>query len=106
MSSWASHYDPDNFEDPYSFKPERWLTADKEAKDRMNRAYFPFGLGSRNCIGKNVAMLVMQKAVPELAKRFDFELAGKLGEGEELQASDYFVIRPVEMPVVVRKRVV
>ncbi|KXT18528.1 hypothetical protein AC579_2255 [Pseudocercospora musae] len=41
-----------------------------------------------------------------LAKRFDFELAGKLGEGEELQASDYFVIRPVEMPVIVRKRVV
>ena len=43
LNAWAMHYDPDNFDEPERFKPERWLVEDQAAKERMNQCYFPFG---------------------------------------------------------------
>ena len=33
-----------------------------------------FGLGSRNCIGKNISLLEISKVIPELVRHFEFEL--------------------------------
>jgi cytochrome P450 len=42
------------FEDPYSFKPERWLEENNEPEKlhEMNLAWLTFGTGARGCIGK------------------------------------------------------
>ena len=46
----------------------------------------PFGLGTRNCIDKNISMLGMTKGIPELLKGFDFKLVGELkGRNEKLE---------------------
>lgn len=104
INAWAIHYDEENFFDAESFVPERWLTSDPAAKERMNQAYLPFGLGSRTCIGRNIASLVMLKTLPQLVDKFDFELAGDLKDGRKLPTQNIFLIRATEFPAVVRVR--
>ena len=48
----AASLDPANFEDPQSFKPERWLG--KNERDALG-ASKPFSLGPRGCIGQRYA---------------------------------------------------
>ena len=38
-------------------------------------SYLQFGAGARTCIGKNISLLEMSKLVPQVLRRFDFELA-------------------------------
>jgi cytochrome P450 len=42
--------DPQVFDDPMEFRPERWLDSNPEL-ERISRNYLPFGRGSRMCIG-------------------------------------------------------
>lgn len=44
--SFTLHRNPDIFQDPWSFTPERWQTATAE----MKGAFMPFGIGSRGKI--------------------------------------------------------
>jgi cytochrome P450 len=55
MSQWVVHRDPRFFDDPLSFRPERW--EDGLAKRIPRYAYFPFGGGPRICIGNSFAMM-------------------------------------------------
>jgi cytochrome P450 len=49
VSPWVTQRRENVFEDPLSFRPERWLKDDS----RIARGgYFPFGLGNRICIGE------------------------------------------------------
>jgi cytochrome P450 len=51
---WWIHRSPDNFKDPDSFRPERFLGAERE---RMHRyAFIPFSGGARDCVGRRFAM--------------------------------------------------
>lgn len=45
----ASSLDPTNFEQPYNFKPERWLG--KNERDILEASQ-PFSLGPRGCLGR------------------------------------------------------
>lgn len=49
-SMMGLHHDPNNFPDPDTLNPERFSEENKSLIE--NGAYFPFGLGPRNCIGK------------------------------------------------------
>jgi cytochrome P450 len=47
------HYDPEVFEDPKRFRPERFLCEDRPV---LRNAYRPFERGVRACIGQTLAM--------------------------------------------------
>ncbi|KAI0156120.1 cytochrome P450 [Pestalotiopsis sp. NC0098] len=77
---WATFRNPENFANPDSFVPERWLPASHPLHDPIylndNKAVFkPFSFGSRDCIGKNLAYSEMRVVAARLMHRFDFELA-------------------------------
>ena len=56
MSIYHIQRDPDYFQNPTEFRPERFQ--DKEELSRMNPyAFIPFSAGPRNCIGKKVGEL-------------------------------------------------
>lgn len=102
----AIHMDTSIFgDDAALFRPERWLDSDKEKLEVMHRFWMPFGLGSRTCIGKNISLLEITKLVPELVRKFDFELAdGLQNENKEMEWIDMWFVRPVALPVKVRIR--
>ena len=62
-----SHYvynnDPDIFVDPLTFRPERWLTEDKEELKRLEAHMVSFSRGSRSCLGIKYASLFVSTAL-------------------------------------------
>ncbi|KAH8824008.1 cytochrome P450 [Flagelloscypha sp. PMI_526] len=61
-------------EDVEVFRPERWLESESMEKAERERAFQPFSLGPRACIGRNLAMLEMSIIMGNLLHRYDFVL--------------------------------
>jgi cytochrome P450 len=74
VNGWVVHRDQQVFgKDADEFRPERWLQDANIAK-RMERYMFQFGGGSHLCIGRNLALLEMNKLLPRLLRDYDFAL--------------------------------
>ncbi|CAI6100040.1 unnamed protein product [Clonostachys chloroleuca] len=65
------HYDPEVFEDPKRFWPDRFLDADWPI---LRNAYRPFERGVRACIGQALAMDELKISLVMLARWFEFDL--------------------------------
>lgn len=71
-SQWAMHRDPQYFNEPEAFQPERW--ADDLEKQLPRGVYFPFGDGPRVCIGKSFAMMEAVLLLATIAQKFELDL--------------------------------
>ncbi|KAK0670159.1 cytochrome P450 [Cercophora samala] len=60
--------------DAEAFKPERWLGDDEKHRAEMEAANFVFSMGPRVCLGKEIAIMEMYKVLPEIVRRFDFDV--------------------------------
>lgn len=67
MSQYVSHRDPAMWERAEEFDPTRFRQPSQ--KERPQFAYYPFGAGPRQCIGKEIALLEMMIILPALLKR-------------------------------------
>ena len=57
-SAWVIHRNKTVFgQDANEFRPERWLESE-ECSKFMKRYMMQFGMGTRTCLGKNIALLV------------------------------------------------
>ncbi|KAI4152136.1 MAG: hypothetical protein L6R39_001887 [Caloplaca ligustica] len=75
VHQWAAFQSSDNFTDPSSFIPERWLPEAPERYRSDNRpALQPFSMGPRNCLGKNLAYLEMRSILVRILWNFDITL--------------------------------
>jgi cytochrome P450 len=54
VSPWVTQQDARFYEAPHQFRPERWDDLERQSLPRY--AFFPFGGGSRVCIGEHFAM--------------------------------------------------
>ena len=70
MSQLVMHRDARYFDDPLAFKPERWL----DMPELPPFAYFPFGGGSRKCLGDQFAWSEARITLAALATRYAFTL--------------------------------
>ncbi|KAK4099266.1 cytochrome P450 [Parathielavia hyrcaniae] len=99
-NGWVLHRDRDVFgQDADDFRPERWLE-DEERARRMERYMFQFGGGSHLCIGRNLALLEINKVVPRLLRDYRFELAHP---GRPLKANASFFVVQTGLEVYVKK---
>ncbi|KAL3420963.1 Isotrichodermin C-15 hydroxylase 11 [Phlyctema vagabunda] len=76
IPSWSSNYWPENFNNPKTFAPERWLAKDPSSpyfNDHLESCE-PFSLGPKNCIGKNLAWLELRLILARVLYAFDLEL--------------------------------
>ncbi|KAI1760199.1 cytochrome P450 [Hypoxylon sp. FL1150] len=91
LNGWVLHRDKETFgEDADFYRPERWLDDPENAKV-MERYMFQFGGGAHVCIGRNLALLEINKVIPRLLRDFEFELAYP---GRELKAkATFFVVQ-------------
>lgn len=84
------HTNPEVFEEPLKFKPERW----EHATPAMRESYMPFGGSSRFCLGQNIARLEMLQAVARLFKECpNFKLATGTNE-KNMRPLEFFVNKP------------
>jgi cytochrome P450 len=64
---------PKYFEDPFDFKPLRWLDGSFDEKAEPY-AYMPFSTGARNCIGQGLALMETKLVISEFLTRFEVKL--------------------------------
>lgn len=88
LSQYLVHRNPEVWEEPNRFDPERFAPAAAAARPR--HAFFPFGGGPRQCIGQAFATLETTFIVSRLAQGFRFALAP--GHRVELDAG--ITLRP------------
>jgi cytochrome P450 len=70
LSPWVSHRDPRYFDAPEQFRPERFVDGFEASLPRG--AYYPFGFGPRNCVGRRLAELNARVALRCLLSRWRF----------------------------------
>ncbi|KAH8695415.1 putative cytochrome P450 monooxygenase [Talaromyces proteolyticus] len=68
------HNNPDIWDNPARFDPDRWDT--EEVKKRHKAAYIPFAMGPRMCIGFNFALQEIKVFLPKLIYRYKFTREG------------------------------
>ncbi|KAI1423120.1 cytochrome P450 [Xylaria sp. FL1777] len=66
-------FDPEIFDSPMTFQPERWLPSNPNV-DRCNRYSVAFSRGSRMCLGMNLAHAELYIAIAALFRRREFKL--------------------------------
>ncbi|XP_039169227.1 cytochrome P450 78A7-like [Eucalyptus grandis] len=71
VNMWAIAHDPSAWEDPDTFRPERFLERDVDVRGG-DRRLAPFGFGRRVCPGKNLGLATVTMWVAELVRRFEW----------------------------------
>ncbi|XP_033112794.1 steroid 17-alpha-hydroxylase/17,20 lyase-like [Anneissia japonica] len=81
---WGPNHDPENWVDPFVFKPDRWLNV-----DNLPPGFMPFGSGLRKCDGYLMSMTALRILTATVFKRFHL----KGVEGEKLPSlEDSFML--------------
>jgi cytochrome P450 len=77
------HRDPRWWPEPDQFIPARWLDGDATAT-RPKMAYFPFGAGTRICVGEQFAWMEAMLVLATLARRWRVRVPGPDPEREPI----------------------
>lgn len=77
INAWAIQRDPEFWEDPLRFEPERFLKDSERANYQGNTFHFlPFGSGRRICAGIPMAERMVAYFLAVLVHSFEWELPG------------------------------
>lgn len=88
FSQYIVHRDSRWFPDPLAFRPERFTAEAKAARPRF--AYFPFGGGSRQCIGESFAWMEATLTLATIAAQWRLELL----PGQSIGLQPKITLRP------------
>ncbi|KAI0533334.1 cytochrome P450 [Xylaria digitata] len=101
VNGWVLHRDQGIFgADAEFFRPERWLEDEENARV-MERYMFQFGGGAHVCIGRNLALLEINKVCPRLLRDFDFQLVNPT---REIKAKATFFVVQEGLQVYISRR--
>ncbi|KAH7118641.1 cytochrome P450 [Dactylonectria estremocensis] len=78
--------DENAFSNASQYNPDRWMTEDRDERERMMKSHLPFSTGPRACIGRNIAYFEQLVIIATLVKFFD----GQVEEGFELVTEERF----------------
>ncbi|CAH2053175.1 unnamed protein product [Thlaspi arvense] len=106
INSYALMRDPDSWEDPNEFKPERFLGSSRSGKeDEKEQAlkYIPFGFGRRGCPGSNLAYMSLGALIGMMVQCFDWEIKGdKVNMDETFDGMNLTMVHPLKCTPVPR----
>ncbi|XP_074642541.1 putative cytochrome P450 120 [Tubulanus polymorphus] len=85
-TTYSIHRDPCIFSQPEKFIPERWMTCNKDDRDKL----VAFGSGARGCVGKNFSWGIIKMTAALLVSKYTW----KLPEGQDLKYKWLPVSRP------------
>ncbi|CAA7022400.1 unnamed protein product [Microthlaspi erraticum] len=81
VNLYAIMRDPELWEDPEEFKPERFLKSSKSGQEEEivreeHLKYIPFGSGRRGCPGSNLGYVSLGTAIGVMVQCFDWRIQG------------------------------
>ncbi|OEL36235.1 Cytochrome P450 81D11 [Dichanthelium oligosanthes] len=94
---YSMHRDPDAWDEPEQFTPERFLEVEVEA-DEDSKWMMPFGMGRRKCPGEGLALRTIGMALGVMIQCFEWEQVGE----EEVDTSEGSsgITMPMAIPLV------
>ncbi|CAA0372281.1 unnamed protein product [Arabidopsis thaliana] len=107
VNGYAIMRDPDNWEDPLEFKPERFLDSSRSSqKDAIKEEvlkYISFGSGRRGCPGVNLAYVSVETAIGVMVQCFDWKIDGhKINMNEVAGKGTLSMAHPLKCTLVPR----
>jgi cytochrome P450 len=69
------HRHPKYWDDPETFKPERWVNRTADDQNETRFAFLPFSACGRNCIGQRFATVEAKLMMAEIIRSLDIQLA-------------------------------
>ncbi|MFS8018451.1 putative cytochrome P450 [Helianthus anomalus] len=90
INAWAIGRDPALWEEPYEFKPERFLN-NAITYQGFHSEWLPFGGGRRVCPGINFSVHVIELAIANIVYKFDMVLPNGV-KNEDLDMSEEITI--------------
>lgn len=93
LSMYATHHHPDLWAKPEEFYPEHFLD-EKMLSERPKHAFFPFGSGIHNCIGKHFSELEMMIIIVTLLRKFNFSVQN------DIEMASSITIKPAKDVIV------
>lgn len=98
---YSLHHSEHYFQDAFVFKPERWIRTDTDGEE-WRKAFNPFSIGSRGCIGKGLAMNELMLTLAALFVSCDFRTPvcaeARKGEGSPGASNGRHRIFEYQMP--------
>ncbi|HVJ09036.1 MAG TPA: cytochrome P450 [Acidisarcina sp.] len=88
FSQYIMHRSPEHFPDPLRFDPERFTAQQKLARQKFT--YFPFGGGSRQCIGEAFAWMEGVLILATLGQQWKLNLV----PGQHIEVQPKITLRP------------
>jgi cytochrome P450 len=88
FSQYLIQRNGEHFPDPLRFDPERFTPERKAGRSKF--VYFPFGAGSRQCIGESFAWMEATLVLATLAQRWRLRLV----PGQRLEVQPKITLRP------------
>lgn len=86
-------------DDASEFRPERWEENSVPETD-LNKAYLPFALGPRNCVGNKLAYLEIKYLIVEMLRKYHIEV----GKGTKAQYVFSLTMNPKDINIVLTPR--
>lgn len=94
--------DPTYYPEPDEFRPERFLN--KNAKNRLDQPYMPFGEGPRICIGLRLGIIQVKVGLMMMLQRNSFHLQNEAEQQLELSARSLIMSTKGGINLTVKKR--
>lgn len=101
LSIYTSGRDPQFFDRPHEFLPQRWSRCHSDYHTSMQLATIPFAMGARSCVGRKIAETQLLVALEEIVKGFRLVSANE----DQLEISMRMVAvpsKPVKLKLVKR----
>ncbi|KAF7924911.1 hypothetical protein EAE99_006388 [Botrytis elliptica] len=108
VPTYSLHHSAQHFDQPYVYDPTRWMIKGSKGTDenegrteeevsKARKAFAPFSLGPRACIGKSVALYELQVGVARALWLYNMRIAAgceKIGVGRhgEYEMRDFFIV--------------
>ncbi|KAL1197394.1 Cytochrome [Cardamine amara subsp. amara] len=107
INAYAVMRNPDSWEDPNEFKPERFLASSRSGQeDEREQAalkFIPFGGGRRGCPGSSLASVSVGTAVGVMVQCFDWRIKrDKVNMEETFEGLSLTMVHPLKCTAVPR----
>ncbi|GAB1194984.1 hypothetical protein APSETT444_004236 [Aspergillus pseudonomiae] len=91
VAIYSIHHQADYYPDPFTYRPERWIASPDTgiapaAVDIARKAWCPFSIGPRGCVGKSLALTLLHISLARVLFLYEMQLPkdeqlARVGEG-------------------------